>query len=229
MTFQIDGYFNGASSFTGTWSGLSLSVGDPFTGTLTLDDAAASTGSVDTYPSYRANQFPITGLNLTFTNDGSSVAFSSGTLDVLVVDYDSNLDVILRAQTTQPDGSTVAHAQEVAYEARTRLSEPTMEEAIYLMDQQGATEFRNLSLWHNGGTWEYGTCVKPTGQVLGHCNLHLRTNTVSIITPGYTPAVPQGAIDPVTAPVPLPAGAALIASSFGILGCLRRRKTAQTI
>lgn len=227
MTFQIDGYFNSAFNYTGTWSGLTLTHGDPFVAYLTLDDAAAPLSSEDNYPAYRANTFPITSFDLTFTNDGSYLAFSSGTLRVKVSDYDSNLAVVLRALTTQPDGSTVSHGQEVAYEARTRLSEPTMEEAIYLMDQQGETELRGLSLLHNGGTWDYGTCVKPAGQILGQCSLAMRTDKVAIITPGYVPAIPAGAQDPVPAPVPLPAGAAILASALAVAGIVGRARKGQ--
>ncbi len=221
VTFQIDGYFNSAFNFTGTWSGLTLTHGDPFVAFLTLDDAATPIASDDQYPNYRSNTFPITSFDVAFTNDGASVVFATGTLRVTVSDYDSNLSVSLRALTTQADGSTVSHAQEVAYEARTRLSEPTMEEALYLMDQQGETEFRGLSLLHNGGTWDYGTCVRPPGSTFGQCSLAMRTDKVSIITPGYTPSVPPGAQNPVPAPVPLPAGAILLASGIGLLGYLK--------
>jgi hypothetical protein len=224
VTFQIDGYFNSAFNFTGTWSGLTLTHGDPFVAYLTLDDAAVPIASGDQYPRYRSNTFPITSFDVTFTNDGSMVSFASGTLEVIVHNYDSDLSVHLSALTTQADGSTVSHSQEVAYEARTRLSEPTMEEALYLMDQQGETEFRGLGLLHNGGTWDYGTCVKPPGAIFGQCSLAMRTDKVSIITPGYTPSVPPGAQDPVPAPVPLPASAALIASTCAVLGYFGRRK-----
>lgn len=227
VTFQIDGYFNSAFNFTGTWSGLTLTHGDPFVAFLTLDDAAAPLSTEDYYPSYRSTTYPISSFDVTFTNDGSYLAFTTGTLRVKVSEYDSNLAVILSALTTQADGSTVSHGQEVAYEARTRLSEPTMEEALYLMDQQGETQFRGLGLLHNGGTWDYGTCVKPPGAIFGQCSLAMRTTKVAIITPGYTPAVPPGAQNPVPAPVPLPAGAALAASAFAVLGyCGRRKRSA---
>lgn len=219
VTFQIDGYFNSAFNFTGTWSGLTLTHGDPFVAYLMLDDAAAPQSTEDSYPHYRSTTYPITSFEVTFTKDGSYLAFTTGTLRVKVSQYDSNLSVQLSALTTQADGSTVSHGQEVAYEARTRLSEPTMEEALYLMDQQGETEFRGLGLIHNGGTWDYGTCVRPPGSTYGQCTLAMRTDKVSIITPGYTPSVPPGAQDPVPAPVPLPAGAVFLASGIALLGC----------
>ena len=223
VTFQIDGYFNGVSGFSDPWVGLPFSIGDRYTGFLTVDDAAGSVGSSDFYPSYRQEQYPITSFTITFTATGTSVSLPDGVLEVNVYDYDSDLGVTLRTTGTQPDGSTVRTTTPVAYEMRTRLSEPSLEEAIYLMDQQGEQRFRGMRLQHSDGQWEYGTCLPDPALGFGRCDFALRTDKVSIITPGYTPAVPPGAQDPVPAPIPLPAGAALSASAFGMLLWLKRR------